>query len=63
MEPLMKENNSYTFNDKEISDILTETHFGKKASSFDNSHKEEIEREVDNLLAKKPKRIAWNRSH
>ena len=55
MEPLMKENNSYTFNDKEISDILTETHFGKKASSFDNSHKEEIEREVDKLLAEKPK--------
>ena len=30
VEPLMKENNSYTFNNKEISDILTETHFDIK---------------------------------
>ena len=36
MEPLIKKNNSYTFNDKEISDILKETHFDKKAGSFDN---------------------------
>ena len=55
VEPLIKENNRYTFNDKEISDILTETHFYKKASSFDNYHKEAIEREVDKLLAEKPK--------
>ena len=55
VEPLIKDNNSYTFNDKEISDILIETHFDKKASSFDNSHKGAIEREVDKLLAEKPK--------
>ena len=48
-------NNSYTFNDKEISDILKETHFNIKASTFDNSHKEAIEREVDKFLAEKPK--------
>ena len=54
-EPLTKENNSYTFNDNEISDILIETHFDKKGSSFDNSHKEAVEREVDKLLAEKPK--------
>ena len=36
VEPLIKKNNSYTFNDKEISDILKETHFDKKAGSFDN---------------------------
>ena len=30
VEPLMKENNSYTFNNKEISDILIETHFDIK---------------------------------
>ena len=47
MEPLIKENNSYAFNKKEISDILKETHFNKKASSFDDSHKEAIEREAD----------------
>ena len=55
MEPLIKENNSYTFDDKEISNILIETHFDKKASNFDNSHKEAIEREIDKLLAEKPK--------
>ena len=51
MEPLIKENNSYTFNDKEILDILIGSHFDKKASNFDNSHKEATEREVDKLLA------------
>ena len=30
VEPRMKENNSYTFNNKEISDILIETHFDIK---------------------------------
>ena len=55
VEPLIKETNSYTFNDKEISDILIETHFDEKARSFDNFHKEAIEREVDKLLAEKPK--------
>ena len=55
MEPLIKENSSYTFNDKEILDILKKTHFDKKASSFGNSRKEAIERAVDKLLAEKPK--------
>ena len=63
MEPLIKENNSYTFNDKEISDILIEIHFDKKASSFDNSHKEAIEREVDKFLAEKSKNYMGNWSH
>ena len=36
VEPLLKENNSYNFNEKEISDILKKTHFDKKTSSFDN---------------------------
>ena len=30
VEPLMKDNNSYTFNNKEILDILIETHFDIK---------------------------------
>ena len=55
VEPVIKENNSYTFNDKEISDILRKTHFDKKASNFENSHKEATAREVDKLLAEKPK--------
>ena len=54
-EPLIKENNSYTFNGKEISNILKKTHFDKKSKSFDNSYKGAIEREVENLLAEKPK--------
>ena len=55
MEPLIKENNSYIFNDKEILDILKKIHFDKKASNFDKSHNEAIEKEVDKLLAEKPK--------
>ena len=55
VEPVIKENNSYTFNDKEISDILKKTHFDKKASNFENSHKKATEREVGKLLAEKPK--------
>ena len=51
----LKENDSYTFDDKEISDILKKIHFGKEASKFDNSHKVAIEREVDKLLAERPK--------
>ena len=31
-------------------------HFGIKPSSFNNSHKEAIEREVDKLLPGKPKK-------
>ena len=33
------------------------THFDKKASSFDNFHKETVEREVDKLLAEKNKEL------
>ena len=55
MEPVIKENNSCTFTDKEISGILKKTHFDKKPSSFDNSHEDAIEREVDKLLAEQPK--------
>ena len=55
VEPLIKENNSYIFNDKEILDILKKIHFDKKASNFDKSHNEAIEKEVDKLLAEKPK--------
>ena len=51
----LKENDSYTFDDKEISDILKKTHFGKEASKLDNSHKEAIEKEVDKPLAERPK--------
>ena len=52
MEPLIKENNIYTSNNKEILNILKKTHFDKKkTSSFDNSHKEA----TDNLLVEKPK--------
>ena len=31
VEPLIKENNSYIFNDKEISEILKKTHFDIKS--------------------------------
>ena len=56
VEPLIKENYSYTFKDKEMSDILKKTHFDKKVSSFDNSHKRSNwTREVDKLLSEKPK--------
>ena len=44
MEPLIKKNNSYT---------LKRTHFDKRASNFDNSHKEAIEKGVDKSSAEK----------
>lgn len=49
--PLTKDDNSYIFNEKEIRDILKENQFHKKASDFDNYHKEAVERKLDTLLA------------
>ena len=51
VEPLIKDNNSYIFNEKEIRDILKENQFRKKVSDFDNYHKEAVERKLDKLLA------------
>ena len=48
---LIKDDNSYIFNEKEIRDILKENQFRKKASDFDNYHKEAVERKLDTLLA------------
>ena len=55
VEPLIKDNNSYIFNEKDIRDILKENQFHKKESNFDNYHKEAIERKPDKLLAEKPR--------
>ena len=49
--PLIKDDNSSIFNEKEIRDILKENQFHKKASDFDNYHKEAVERKLDTLLA------------
>ena len=48
MEPLIKENNSYTFNKKEISDILKETHFNKKQAALMTLIKKQLKEKLIN---------------
>ena len=45
-EPLIKEDSSYTFNDKEISDILKKTHFDKKAKALTTLIKEKLKEKL-----------------
>ena len=55
VKPLVKENNSYSFNDKKYQTFLKKNYFWPKIGNFGNSRKEEIERKVDKFLARKPK--------
>ena len=48
VEPLIKDNNSYTFNDKEISDILLETHFDKKQAALITLIKKQLKEKLVN---------------